>query len=190
MSTEHGEPPVRGAVTPSKCWRADANLVTPCQEIRQGCYSLHGIYRDRIEHEDNLIGQRSSWFLMAQSFLLGSFTLLCVDFLKSPPIASQPAAHYVSYLVFVLPLIGLIMSFVHFVTILVPMMAIEATCGKWHELKCSNKHLSDIIGIESIKEWTFIQRLMFNSFNAAVLCIPLVFLLLWGSIAHFVLLLE
>src|SRR6185503_12340517 len=37
------------------------------------CYKR---YRDRIEHQDNLLHQRAGWIVGAQAFLLGTFPLL------------------------------------------------------------------------------------------------------------------
>ncbi|MBW7906247.1 MAG: hypothetical protein LC135_04805 [Phycisphaerae bacterium] len=49
---------------------------------------IYEAYRRQIEHEDNLIGQRSSWLLMGQSFLVVGYCIL--HQLAPPDPAQQP----------------------------------------------------------------------------------------------------
>ena len=47
-------------------------LVDPDIERRKHVHSLYGLYRGYVEHEDNLINQRSTWTYVIQSFLFAA----------------------------------------------------------------------------------------------------------------------
>lgn len=63
---------------------------------------IYEAYRNRIQHEDNLINQRISYLLVSQSFLLGPYV---VSFTVNKQNVSDPQALY--YLQLIVPVIGL-----------------------------------------------------------------------------------
>lgn len=59
--------------------------------------TVYDAYRRQIEHEDNLIGQRSSWLLMAESFLVVGYCIL--HQLAPPDPAVQPVTGLLTTLI-------------------------------------------------------------------------------------------
>lgn len=59
--------------------------------------TIYDAYRRQIEHEDNMIGQRTSWLLMAESFLVVGYCIL--HQLAPPDAAVQPVTRLLTALV-------------------------------------------------------------------------------------------
>lgn len=68
----------------------------------------------KIAHEDNLIGQRTTWLVMSQSFLFGAFAALVVEMNR----AGTPGP-MAKILRIVIPLVG----------VLLPFLVLSAVCA-------------------------------------------------------------
>ncbi len=75
----------------------------------------------KIAHEDNLVGQRTTWLVMSQSFLFGAFTALVVEMNRAGP--PGPMA---KLLRIVIPLVG----------VLLPFLVLSAVCAATFALSC------------------------------------------------------
>jgi hypothetical protein len=78
------------------------------------------IIRSQIEHEDNLINQRLSWFVAAQSFLFSAYAIL----LNAPSqVRRQSFATQQEILFFLIPLVAIGVSILIYVTVIAAMLA-------------------------------------------------------------------
>jgi hypothetical protein len=78
------------------------------------------IIRSQIEHEDNLINQRLSWFVAAQAFLFSAYAIL----LNAPSqVRLQSFATQQEILFFLIPLVAIGVSILIYVTVIAAMLA-------------------------------------------------------------------
>src|SRR5919106_6535611 len=78
------------------------------------------IIRSQIEHEDNLINQRLSWFVAAQAFLFSAYAIL----LNAPPqVRLQSFAAQQEILFSVIPLVAIGVSILIHITVIAAMLA-------------------------------------------------------------------
>jgi len=78
------------------------------------------IIRSQIEHEDNLINQRLSWFVAAQAFLFTAYAIL----LNAPSqVRLEEFARQHEVLVFLIPLVAIGMGILIYITIIAAMLA-------------------------------------------------------------------
>src|SRR5947209_4632982 len=81
------------------------------------------ILRGQIEHEDNLISQRLSWFIMSQSFLFTAYAIVVANFLqRSPP--GLAAGQRLSLLVLI-PVVAICTSILILITIVPGVIAMH-----------------------------------------------------------------
>jgi len=80
------------------------------------------IVRSQIEHEDNLVSQRLSWFVAFQSFL---FTAYAISLAAPVQVRSQRLAHQQELLVVLIPLVALCTGVLLWVTIGAGLMAMR-----------------------------------------------------------------
>jgi hypothetical protein len=84
-------------------------------QIQVTAKDVYDQYRRQIEHEDNLVSQRSSWVLIAQSFLVVGY---CIMHQNTPPdAAAQPlykmitdGISYVGFITLIPILLGIVGS--------------------------------------------------------------------------------
>ncbi|HMQ17124.1 MAG TPA: hypothetical protein PKC49_14230 [Phycisphaerae bacterium] len=90
MILEPARPPARArsATTTTSLAAQDASAAERPSAATFDPQPIYDAYRRQIEHEDNLIGQRSSWLLMGQSFLVVGYCIL--HQLAPPDPAQQP----------------------------------------------------------------------------------------------------
>jgi hypothetical protein len=84
-----------------------------------------------IKHEDDLIGQRTTWLVISQSFMFGTFVALLS--LKSE---TGMAAAFAKLLLWVIPLVGVLMP----VVILLALYAAASAIRQWrleHDRLCA-----------------------------------------------------
>lgn len=78
------------------------------------------IIRSQIEHEDNLINQRLSWFVAAQAFLFSAYAIL----LNAPPqVRQQSFATQQEILFYLIPLVAIGVSILIYITVIAAMLA-------------------------------------------------------------------
>ena len=78
------------------------------------------IIRSQIEHEDNLINQRLSWFVAAQAFLFSAYAIL----LNAPSqVRLQSFAAQQEILFFLIPLVAIGVSILIYITVIAAMLA-------------------------------------------------------------------
>jgi hypothetical protein len=78
------------------------------------------IIRSQIEHEDNLINQRLSWFVAAQAFLFSAYAIL----LNAPSqVRLQRFATQQEILFFLIPVVAIGMSILIYITVIAAMLA-------------------------------------------------------------------
>src|SRR5919106_547596 len=78
------------------------------------------IIRSQIEHEDNLINQRLSWFVAAQAFLFSAYAIL----LNAPPqVRLQSFATQQEILFSLIPLLAIGVSILIYITVIAAMLA-------------------------------------------------------------------
>ena len=78
------------------------------------------IIRSQIEHEDNLINQRLSWFVAAQAFLFSAYAIL----LNAPSqVRLQGFARQQEILFYLIPLVAIGVSILIYVTVIAAMLA-------------------------------------------------------------------
>jgi hypothetical protein len=78
------------------------------------------IIRSQIEHEDNLINQRLSWFVAAQAFLFSAYAIL----LNAPSqlrVARFGTQHEILF--FLIPVVAIGMSILIYITVIAAMLA-------------------------------------------------------------------
>jgi hypothetical protein len=84
------------------------------------------LFRNRIEHEDNLIMQRLSWLMASQSFLFTAYAIVTNGMSISPTAAAANVfANHLSTLGQIIPIVALLNSLLIFVSILAALKAIR-----------------------------------------------------------------
>jgi hypothetical protein len=89
------------------------------------------IFRDYLEHEDDLINHRSTWHHTIQGLL---FTALGVTLSKVDPTATRQAAAVQKALILLLPVLGMSISLAAFLSIRAATLALDALRKQWEEL--------------------------------------------------------
>jgi hypothetical protein len=78
------------------------------------------IIRSQIEHEDNLINQRLSWFVAAQAFLFSAYAIL----LNAPAqVRLQRFATQQEILLSLIPLVAIAVSILIYITVIAALLA-------------------------------------------------------------------
>jgi hypothetical protein len=81
---------------------------------------FYEIIRSQIEHEDNLINQRLSWFVASQAFLFSAYAIL----LNAPSqVRLEPFARQQELLFSLIPLVAIGVSILIYITIIAAMLA-------------------------------------------------------------------
>jgi hypothetical protein len=127
------------------------------------------IIRSQIEHEDNLINQRLSWFVASQSFFFSAYAIL----LNAPVEARQPEfAEQQSILFLMIPIVAICTSVLIYTTITAAMIAM------YNLRKNLDKHAitqlrGDLPPVEGYRQTLILGQ-------AAPVLMPLVFLIVWA----------
>src|SRR5436305_12422508 len=127
------------------------------------------IIRAQIEHEDNLINQRLSWFVAAQSFLFTAYAIL----LNAPP-APMRVEKFVTQQDILFPLIPVVaigMSLLIYTTIFAAMRAM-ANLRRLLESHLNERERAVLPPVQG-------YRLTLLLGQAAPILIPFVFMLSW-----------
>lgn len=85
---------------------------------------LYTTFRDRIVQEDNLINQRTTWFVTLQAFMFTSISLLAGEF----------TGYQFEFLVSCYGMIGIVVSFTTFLSVRAAQRANKTIKEKWYSL--------------------------------------------------------
>ena len=140
--------------------------VEPAENISR--LERYQIFRDRIEHEDNLVMQRLSWLMASQSFLFTAYAIVTNGLSPLPASGENVFIHHLSILARIIPIVALLNSLLIFISILGALKAIR-------ELRDTYRQQSDILGIIPLQTSKTARRLGLS----APLLLPLLFLAVW-----------
>lgn len=83
------------------------------------------IFRNRIEHEDNLVLQRLSWLMASQSFLFTAYAIVTNGLTTSPVTGGNVFVGHLTTLARIIPIVALLNSLLILVSILAALKAIR-----------------------------------------------------------------
>jgi hypothetical protein len=129
------------------------------------CYH---VFRNRIEHEDNLIMQRLSWLMASQSFLFTAYAIVSNALTTASANNANIHLGHLTTLSHIVPVVALLNSFLIFVSILAALRAIR-------ELR--KGYARQPVHLEAINLQT--SRLVRWSGLSAPVLLPLMFLAVW-----------
>jgi hypothetical protein len=89
------------------------------------------IFRDYLQHEDDLINHRSTWHHTIQGLL---FTALGVTLSKVDPTATRQAVAVQKALILLLPVLGMSISLAAFLSIRAATRALDELRNQWEKL--------------------------------------------------------
>lgn len=128
----------------------------------------YSIVRGQIEHEDNLIGQRLSWFVAAHSFL---FTAYAITVSNSGPNHTQPVIERMRLLLWIIPTTAILTCVLIYAAIVAGSIAIMSLRRLYH-------NYVDYAAIEGLPAVQGYRRTQLLGQSAPML-MPLVFLIVW-----------
>lgn len=126
------------------------------------------IIRSQIEHEDNLINQRLSWFVAAQAFLFSAYAIL----LNAPAqVRLQAFATQQDILFPLIPLVAIGMSILNYITVIAAMLAM-ANLRRLLETHVKEKESALLPPVQGYRQ-TFLLG------QASPILIPFLFMISW-----------
>lgn len=128
----------------------------------------YSIVRGQIEHEDNLIGQRLSWFVAAQAFL---FTAYAITVSNSGPNHVPLIIERMRLLLWLIPTTSILTCVLIYVTIIAGIMAI----GDLRRLYQKHADFEAVAGLPPVMGFRQTQIMG----QAAPMVVPLVFFTVW-----------
>jgi hypothetical protein len=128
----------------------------------------YAIVRGQIEHEDNLIGQRLSWYVAAQSFL---FTAYAIVVSNSGPNHTPLIIERMRLLLWLIPMTSILTCLLIYLTIVAGALAIRDL----RRLYRKHADYEATVGLPPVQGYRRTQMLG----QAAPLFVPLVFLVVW-----------
>ena len=126
------------------------------------------IFRNRIEHEDNLIMQRLSWLMASQSFLFTAYAIVTNGMTTVPGTGGNVFVNHLSTLARIIPIVALLNSLLILISILAALKAIR-------ELRDGYRKQPEILGVIPLQTSRTARTL---GLSAPVL-LPLLFLSVW-----------
>lgn len=124
--------------------------------------------RGQIEHEDNLISQRLSWFVTAQSFLFTAYAIVVSNFSPAHP---QWALNQMRRLAMLIPIVAILTCLLIYAAIVAGLLAIR----NLHRLYGSFFGPPSAAGLPPVQGYRHTQWMG----QATPLLLPLVFLIVW-----------
>src|ERR687895_70464 len=126
------------------------------------------IIRSQIEHEDNLINQRLSWFVASQAFLFSAYAILLN---ASPQVRLQSFATQQEILFYLIPLVAIGVSILIYITVIAAMLA-TANLRRLLKTHMNEKDSALLPPVQG-----YIQTLLLG--QASPLLIPFLFMISW-----------
>jgi hypothetical protein len=128
----------------------------------------YGIIRGQIEHEDNLVGQRLSWFVGAQAFLFTAYAITVGNAGRSP----EPWVYdRTKLLLFLIPVTSILTCVLIYMTVIAGLIAI----AHLRRLYKTFADHSETTGLPPVQGFRRTQLLG----QAAPLFVPVVFFVVW-----------
>jgi hypothetical protein len=90
------------------------------------------IFRNRIEHEDNLVMQRLSWLMASQSFLFTADAIVTNGMTISHATGASTFVNHLLVLARIIPVVALLNSLLILVSILATLKAIRELRNEYH----------------------------------------------------------
>jgi len=128
----------------------------------------YSIIRGQIEHEDDLLGQRLSWFVGAQAFL---FTAYAITLSNSGPSHVQWVVDRMHLLLILIPVTAILSCILIYMTVIAGLVAI----ADLRRLYRAHTEQAQTIGLPPVQGYRRTQLLG----QAAPLFVPIVFLVVW-----------
>jgi hypothetical protein len=125
-------------------------------------------FRNRIEHEDNLIMQRLSWLMASQSFLFTAYAIVTNGLTSQPLGSTNTYVVHLRQLLQIVPVVALINSLLVFIGILAALRAI-------FQLRGSYKKQAEMLKGLPLQTKPSTRALGF----AAPFLLPLLFMAVW-----------
>lgn len=126
------------------------------------------IFRNRIEHEDNLVMQRLSWLMASQSFLFTAYAIVTNGLTTSTTIGGNVFVNHLFVLARIIPIVALLNSLLILLSILAALKAIR-------ELRDEYRRKPETLGVIPLQTSRSTRTL---GLSAPVL-LPLLFLAVW-----------
>jgi hypothetical protein len=124
------------------------------------------IVRSQIEHEDNLINQRLSWFVASQSFLFSAYAILLSAASQG---RLQRFVTQQEILFFLIPLVAIGVSILIYITVIAAMLAMA------NLRRLLKNHLDDTALLPPVQG----HRQTFLLGQATPILIPFLFMISW-----------
>lgn len=139
----------------------------PAPERAKGI-EYYKVIRSQIEHEDNLVNQRLSWFVAAQAFLFTAYSIL----LNAPsPTRLEKFAAQQDLLFLLIPIVAIGMSILIYTTIIAAMIAM-AHLRRILEREVREEERAHLPPVQG-------YRLTLLLGQAAPIFLPLLFIAVW-----------
>lgn len=91
------------------------------------------VFRNRIEHEDNLIMQRLSWLMASQSFLFTAYAIVTNGLSSGPITGGNIFISHLDVLARIIPIVALLNSLLIALSILGALKAIRELRQEYHK---------------------------------------------------------
>jgi hypothetical protein len=127
------------------------------------------VFRNRIEHEDNLIMQRLSWLMASQSFLFTAYAIVSNGMSNLPVPSNSEFVKHLTTLGRIVPIVALLNSLLIAISIFGAMKAI------W-ELRDAYRKLPQNLDIIPMQTSRIARRMGLG----APILLPLLFLAVWS----------
>jgi hypothetical protein len=155
-------------MTCGRTWAPLAMITCTRFSLDSGCDSLTPEASNEVEHEDNVINQRLSWFVAAHTFLFSAYAIL----LNAPPhVRLQSFAAQREILFFLILLVAVGVSILIYITVIAATLATAKLRGllKTHMNEKDSVLLPPVQGVQT----NFTPR------AASPILIPLLFMISW-----------
>ena len=126
------------------------------------------IFRNRIEHEDNLVMQRLSWLMASQSFLFTAYAIVTNGLTASPATGGNLFVNHLLTLARIIPVVALLNSLLILVSILAALKAVR-------ELRNGYRCQPETLGVIPLQTSKIARTLGLS----APILLPLLFLAVW-----------
>ena len=126
------------------------------------------VFRNRIEHEDNLIMQRLSWLMASQSFLFTAYAIVTNGLSAAPTTGANLFMNHLTTLARIIPIVALLNSLLIAISIMGALKAIR-------ELRNEYSRHAQVLEALPLQTSRFARCM---GLSAPVL-LPLLFLAVW-----------
>jgi len=140
--------------------------VAPAAEISP--LERYQVFRNRIEHEDNLVMQRLSWLMASQSFLFTAYAIVTNGLTTVPTVAGNLYVNHLATLARIIPIVALLNSLLIAISIVGALKAIR-------ELRDEYRNCGPVLDLIPLQT----SRVARTWGLSAPVLLPLLFLVVW-----------